>query len=84
MNHRGLLLQGSNTHPRYAVSKARTSQMEYRSSFTRLEPEDVIATGTTGGVGARRSSPLWLKPGDIVEMEIDRLGVLRNGVADEI
>lgn len=55
--------------------------MEYCSSFTRLEPEDVIATGTTGDVGARRSSPLWLK--HIVEMEIDRLGVLRNGVADE-
>jgi len=50
--------------------------MEYCSSFTRLEPEDVIATGTTGGV-------VWLKPGDIVEMEIDRLGVLRNGAADE-
>ena len=58
-------------------------QIEYCSSFTRLEPGDVIATGTPGGVGSRRTPPLWLKPGDIVEVEIDRLGALRNGVADE-
>jgi 2-keto-4-pentenoate hydratase/2-oxohepta-3-ene-1,7-dioic acid hydratase in catechol pathway len=58
-------------------------QIEYCSSFTRLEPGDVIATGTPGGVGAKRRPPLWLKPGDIVEVEIDRLGVLRNGIADE-
>jgi 2-keto-4-pentenoate hydratase/2-oxohepta-3-ene-1,7-dioic acid hydratase in catechol pathway len=58
-------------------------QIEYCSSFTRLEPGDVIATGTPGGVGSRRTPPLWLKPGDIVEVEIERLGILRNGVADE-
>jgi len=58
-------------------------QIEYCSSFTRLEPGDVIATGTPGGVGSRRTPPIWLKPGDVVEVEIDRLGVLRNGVADE-
>jgi 2-keto-4-pentenoate hydratase/2-oxohepta-3-ene-1,7-dioic acid hydratase in catechol pathway len=58
-------------------------QIEYCSSFTRLEPGDVIVTGTPGGVGAKRTPPLWLKPGDIVEVEIDRLGVLRNGVTDE-
>ncbi|CAN5216903.1 fumarylacetoacetate hydrolase family protein [soil metagenome] len=58
-------------------------QIEYCSSFTRLEPGDVIVTGTPGGVGAKRKPPLWLKPGDIVEVEIDKLGVLRNGVADE-
>lgn len=57
--------------------------IEYCSSFTRLEPGDVIATGTPGGVGAKRTPPLWLKPGDVVEVEIDRLGTLRNGVADE-
>lgn len=55
----------------------------YCSAFTRLEPGDVIATGTPGGVGAKRTPPLWLKPGDSVEVEIDRLGTLRNGVADE-
>jgi 2-keto-4-pentenoate hydratase/2-oxohepta-3-ene-1,7-dioic acid hydratase in catechol pathway len=58
--------------------------IEYCSSFTRLEPGDVIATGTPGGVGAKRNPPLWLKPGDTVEVEIDRLGTLRNGIADEV
>jgi 2-keto-4-pentenoate hydratase/2-oxohepta-3-ene-1,7-dioic acid hydratase in catechol pathway len=58
-------------------------QIEYCSSFTRLEPGDVIVTGTPGGVGSRRTPPLWMKPGDIVEVEIDRIGLLRNGVADE-
>jgi 2-keto-4-pentenoate hydratase/2-oxohepta-3-ene-1,7-dioic acid hydratase in catechol pathway len=58
-------------------------QIEYCSTFTRLEPGDVIATGTPGGVGSRRTPPLWMKPGDIVEVEIDRIGLLRNGVADE-
>ena len=58
-------------------------QIEYCSSFTRLEPGDVIATGTPGGVGSRRTPPLWMKPGDVVEVEIDRIGLLRNGIADE-
>lgn len=58
-------------------------QIEYCSTFTRLEPGDVIATGTPGGVGAKRTPPLWLKPGDKVEVELDRLGILANGVADE-
>jgi 2-keto-4-pentenoate hydratase/2-oxohepta-3-ene-1,7-dioic acid hydratase in catechol pathway len=46
-------------------------------SFT-LEPGDVIATGTPGGVGAFREPPLFLRDGDIVEVEIDRIGTLRN------
>ena len=58
-------------------------QIEYCSSFTRLEPGDVIATGTPGGVGSRRTPPLWMKPGDVVEVEIDRISLLRNGIADE-
>ena len=57
--------------------------IEYCSTFTRLEPGDVIATGTPGGVGAKRSPPLWLAPGDVVEVEIDGVGLLRNGIADE-
>ena len=57
--------------------------IEYCSTFTRLEPGDVIATGTPGGVGSRREPPLWLKPGDTVEVEIDRVGVLRNRVVAE-
>ena len=58
-------------------------QIEYCSEFTRLEPGDVIATGTPGGVGSRRSPPIWMKPGDVVEVEIDRVGCLRNTIADE-
>ena len=58
--------------------------IEYCSIFTRLEPGDVIATGTPGGVGSRREPPLWLRAGDSVEVEIDRVGVLRNGVVDEL
>ena len=57
--------------------------IEYCSSFTRLEAGDVIATGTPGGVGAKRNPPLWMKPGDIVEVEIDKLGILRNPIGQE-
>ena len=59
------------------------TQIAHRSTFTRLEPGDVMATGTPGGVGAKRTPPLWLKPGDTVEVEIDRVRLLRNPVADE-
>ena len=58
-------------------------QIEYCSSFTRLEAGDVIASGTPGGVGAKRNPPLWMKPGDIVEVEIDKLGILRNPITQE-
>ncbi|SIQ42993.1 2-keto-4-pentenoate hydratase/2-oxohepta-3-ene-1,7-dioic acid hydratase (catechol pathway) [Rhizobium sp. RU35A] len=58
-------------------------QIEYCSSFTRLEAGDVIVSGTPGGVGAKRNPPLWMKPGDVVEVEIDRLGTLRNMVVEE-
>lgn len=57
--------------------------VEYCSSFTRLEAGDVIVTGTPGGVGAKRNPPLWMKPGDIVEVEIDKLGILRNPIGQE-
>ena len=48
-----------------------------------LKVGDVISTGTTGGVGAARNPQLWMKPGDTVEVAIDGLGVLTNGVIDE-
>ena len=57
--------------------------ISYVSAFTRLEPGDVISTGTPPGVGMARKPPLWLKPGDVVEVEISRIGVLRNGVVAE-
>ncbi|SMD12136.1 fumarylacetoacetate hydrolase family protein [Rhizobium sp. RU36D] len=59
-------------------------QIEYCSTFTRLEAGDVIVSGTPGGVGAKRTPPLWMKPGDVVEVEIDRLGILRNPIKDEV
>ena len=57
--------------------------IEYASRFVRLFPGDVLATGTPAGVGARRNPPTWLKPGDVVEVEVSGLGVLRNPVEDE-
>lgn len=55
----------------------------YCSTFTRLEIGDVIVTGTPGGVGAKRNPPLWMKAGDTVEVEIDRVGHLINPIVDE-
>jgi 2-keto-4-pentenoate hydratase/2-oxohepta-3-ene-1,7-dioic acid hydratase in catechol pathway len=54
--------------------------IEYCSTFAQLEPGDVIVTGTPGGVGAGRKPPLWMKPGDTVEVEISGIGTLRNPV----
>ncbi|WP_233860062.1 fumarylacetoacetate hydrolase family protein [Paraburkholderia sp. HD33-4] len=58
-------------------------QIAYLSTFTPLAPGDVIVTGTPGGVGAKRNPPLFMKPGDRVEVEVDRIGVLSNPIADE-
>ena len=43
----------------------------------------MIVTGTPGGVGVKRTPPLWMKDGDVVEVEVERVGVLRNTIADE-
>jgi 2-keto-4-pentenoate hydratase/2-oxohepta-3-ene-1,7-dioic acid hydratase in catechol pathway len=56
--------------------------IEYVSSWTTLLPGDVLVTGTPGGVGARRNPPVWMKPGDKVEIEIDKVGILENSIAD--
>ncbi|HZV10128.1 MAG TPA: fumarylacetoacetate hydrolase family protein [Novosphingobium sp.] len=56
----------------------------YCSTFTRLEPGDVIATGTPGGVGGKRQPPLWMKPGDILEVEVGGVGTLRHTIEDEV
>jgi 2-keto-4-pentenoate hydratase/2-oxohepta-3-ene-1,7-dioic acid hydratase in catechol pathway len=58
-------------------------QIRYISSFTTLEPGDVIVTGTPGGVGARREPPVWMKPGDKVEIEVSKVGVLVNSIAQD-
>jgi len=53
----------------------------YASRFATLAPGDVIVTGTPGGVGAFRDPPVWMEPGDIIEIEISGIGVLRNPIA---
>ncbi|WP_339934759.1 fumarylacetoacetate hydrolase family protein [Vreelandella glaciei] len=57
--------------------------IEYCSTFTELAPGDVIVSGTTGGVGAFREPPVWMKPGDSIEIAISGIGTLRNTIADE-
>lgn len=57
--------------------------ISYVSKFTHLSPGDVIATGTPGGVGAKRTPPRWLKPGEEVEVRISPIGSLKNTVVRE-
>jgi 2-keto-4-pentenoate hydratase/2-oxohepta-3-ene-1,7-dioic acid hydratase in catechol pathway len=73
------------------VQHASTAQMifpiptliAYLSTFMTLHPGDVIVSGTPGGVGVKRKPPLWLKPGDEVEVEISSVGLLKNLVVQE-
>ena len=58
-------------------------QIEYISTFTTLVPGDIIVTGTPTGAGARLDPPQYLKPGDVVEVEAEGIGILRNTVEDE-
>jgi 2-keto-4-pentenoate hydratase/2-oxohepta-3-ene-1,7-dioic acid hydratase in catechol pathway len=55
----------------------------YITTFAGLKPGDLILTGTPTGAGARFDPPKWLKPGDVVEIEVPQIGVLRNPVAAE-
>ncbi len=55
----------------------------YISTFCELHPGDVIATGTPTGAGARFDPPRYLRPGDVVEVEVPRVGLLRNEVIEE-
>ncbi len=58
--------------------------ISYLSSFMTLKPGDMISTGTPNGAGARFDPPIYLKPGDVVEVEAAGIGVLKNGVVDEV
>jgi 2-keto-4-pentenoate hydratase/2-oxohepta-3-ene-1,7-dioic acid hydratase in catechol pathway len=58
-------------------------QIAYISTFTTLVPGDIIITGTPTGAAARFDPPIWLKPGDVIEVEVPGIGTLANGVADE-
>jgi 2-keto-4-pentenoate hydratase/2-oxohepta-3-ene-1,7-dioic acid hydratase in catechol pathway len=57
--------------------------INYISMFTTLQPGDLIWTGTPTGAGGHSDPPKWLKPGDVVEVEVPEIGVLRNSVVDE-
>jgi 2-keto-4-pentenoate hydratase/2-oxohepta-3-ene-1,7-dioic acid hydratase in catechol pathway len=73
----GVTLQDSNTSKLiFRIPEL----IEFISASITLEPGDIIATGTPEGVGAFRQPPLFLKAGDVVEVEIEKLGVLRNRV----
>jgi len=73
------------------VQRSGTDQMIYSvsqiisfcSDFTALQPGDVIATGTPEGVGHGRKPPLWMKPGDVLEVEITGIGTLRTRIVDQ-
>jgi len=58
-------------------------EIEYISTFTTLAPGDIIITGTPTGAGARLDPPQFLKPGDVVEVEVEAIGILRNTIEDE-
>jgi 2-keto-4-pentenoate hydratase/2-oxohepta-3-ene-1,7-dioic acid hydratase in catechol pathway len=57
--------------------------INYISTFTELVPGDVIVTGTPGGVGSRRTPPVWMNPGDKVEIDVDKVGVLVNTISED-
>ncbi len=57
--------------------------ISYLSRITPLQPGDVIATGTPGGIGRERTPPVWMRPGDRIEVDISRIGVLSNPIVAE-
>lgn len=59
-------------------------QVHYLSTFTTLRPGDLVFTGTPTGAGARFDPPIWLEPGDVVEVTVPGIGCLRNTVVDEV
>ncbi|HWP27985.1 MAG TPA: fumarylacetoacetate hydrolase family protein [Chloroflexota bacterium] len=73
----GVVKQDSNT--RYLIFDIPTCIADYSAGIT-LEPGDVISTGTPSGVGFARTPPEFMKPGDVVEVEIEKIGVLRNPI----
>ena len=76
----GKVMQSSNTS--MLIFKIPTL-INYCSTIWNLEPGDVIVTGTPGGVGWSRKPPVFMKHGDVCEVEIEKLGVLRNPIIDE-
>ena len=58
-------------------------QLAFISTVIPLKAGDVVVTGTPGGVGNKRTPQVFMKPGDVVEIEVDAIGVLRNGIEDD-
>src|SRR5205823_12013662 len=77
----GQVMQSDNTaNMMFPVAET----LAYVSQGMMLDPGDLIFTGTPSGVGhARKPNPVWMKPGDVCEVEIERIGVLRNPIAAE-
>ncbi len=77
----GQVMQSDNTdNMMFPVAET----LVYVTQGITLEPGDVVFTGTPSGVGhARKPNPVWMKPGDVCEIEIERVGILRNPIADE-
>lgn len=71
----GNVMQSSNTsYQIFSVAQV----VSFISSFLELVPGDIIATGTPEGIGSKRTPPVWLQPGDVVEVEIGEVGRIRN------
>lgn len=77
----GTVMQSSNTADMiFPVAQL----IAFLSDFMTLEPGDVIATGTPEGVGFSRKPPVFMKDGDVIEMEIDKIGILRNPIVARV
>ncbi|WP_063052495.1 fumarylacetoacetate hydrolase family protein [Nocardia arthritidis] len=77
----GIVVQDDTTaHLTFSVADL----LAYVSTFTPLEPGDVIATGTPAGIGHRKNPPQYLAAGDVVEVEVSGIGTLRNEVVEEV
>tara|TARA_Y100001934_G_scaffold125216_1_gene152441 strand:- start:197 stop:730 length:534 start_codon:yes stop_codon:yes gene_type:complete len=76
----GSVMQNANTNDIFFPA---ATAIAYLTQAMTLEPGDLIATGTPSGVGYARNPPLWMKPGDTIEVEIEGIGVLSNPVVDQ-
>ena len=77
----GQVMQDANTSD-MIFSVAET--IELLADVLTLEPGDVIVMGTPAGVGQARTPPVWMKAGDVYEVEIERVGLLSNPIANEV